>query len=409
VVADYIVAIVNSEPITHQELRTRLLRTEQQIAAQGASMPPREELTRQVLERLIGERAQVQHARDTGIKIDDAAIDLAVQNIARQNQMDMAELVRRVKADGLDIAQFRSDLRQQLVLQRVRERDVDARVQVSDRDVEQYLQEQATTLDPSTMEINVAQILVAVPETATAAQIGALQARARRALERARAGDDFAELVGEYSDATGLPRSGQLGLKPVDRYPEVFVNAIRQLTTGSVADLVRTDAGFHVLKLVEKQQAGATAPTMTQHLSRHILLKVGAQRTETQAREQLADIRRQIVSGRAQFPDMARQHSQDGSAVDGGNLGWSEPGMFVPEFDEVLSALSPGEVSQPVVSRFGLHLIQLNERRTVALTAAQQKELARNSLRERKAAQAFETWAQDVRGRAYVEFRDAAQ
>jgi peptidyl-prolyl cis-trans isomerase SurA len=408
VAVDFIVAIVNTEPITNQELRTRLLRTEQQIAAQGASLPPRDDLTRQVLERLIGERAQIQHATETGIKVDDAAVDLAVQNIARQNQMDSAELVRRVKADGIDIAQFRRDLRNQLMLQRVRERDVDNRVQVSDQDVEQYLKDQATVLDPSTMEINVAQILVATPETATAAQLGALQARARRALERARAGDDFAELVREYSDATGLPRSGQLGLKPVDRYPEVFVNAVRQLAVGAVADLVRTDAGFHVLKLAEKQQAGAPAPTMTQHLSRHILLKVGAQRTEDQAREQLSDIRRQIVSGRAQFPDMARQHSQDGSAVDGGNLGWSEPGMFVPEFDEVLSALSPGEVSQPIATRFGIHLIQLNERRTVALTEAQQKELARNGLRERKAMQAFETWAQDVRGRAYVELLDTA-
>lgn len=407
--ADFIVAVVNSEPITNNEVRLEVRRVLQQMAQQHLPQPDSQELVRQVLERLINERAQLQLARDVGLRIDTAAIDQAESTVARQNQMDVPELRRRMAQDGGVVSRFRDQLRDQLLLTRLREREVEPRVRVSELDVDQYLREQNSSDNPASQLIQLAQILVAVPDAATPEQLSALQGKARRVLERVRTGEDFATLARELSDAADRSNGGQLGLRTADRYPPVFIQATQNLGVGGVSELVRTGAGFHILKVLDRRSADMPPMTVTQNHARHILLVPSAQLSEAAARNKLSDFKRRIEAGQADFATLARDNSQDASARDGGDLGWASPGQFVPEFDAVMNRLAPGQVSDPLVSRFGVHLIQLIERRQEQLSPSQQREMIRAMLREKKLEEAYETWAQELRARAYVEMRESPQ
>jgi len=409
VAADYIVAVVNSEPITNNDVQREVRRLIQQLAQQRRPLPESKDLINSVLDRLINDKAQLQLAQESGIAVDEVAIDQAVQNIARQNQIDVAELTRRLAADGIDLSQLRAQLRDQIALSRLRERDVDSTVRVTDLQVDQYLRDQKNNPDPATQEINLAQILVAVPDTATPEQIAALQARALRALERARGGQDFGALVSEYSDAADRSNAGELGLRTADRYPPLFLDATRSLEIGAVSDILRSGAGFHVLKVLERKNQGMPSMTVTQSRARHILLRAGPDASEAAARAKLGEFRKQVVAGSADFAELARSNSQDGSAAQGGDLGWASPGQFVPEFEAAMNQLAPGQISEPLVSRFGVHLIQLTDRRKVALSAAEQREAVRGMLRAKKIDEAYVKWVDKVRGRAYVELREPPQ
>ena len=405
--AEFIVALVNSEPITNTEVQSRVERIVRENP-EAAQRMPRPELTRLVLERIIAERAQLQLAKENGIKIDDIAIDQAEETVARQNQITVPELRRRVVAEGMSQSEFRTDLKNQLLLTRLREREVNSRVKISDVEVDQYLQEQRNAAKPQ--EINLAQVLVVVPENATEAQIATAQQKARSIADRARSGEDFAKLAREMSDAPDRASGGVLGLRAVDRYPPLFVEATQTTAVNGIAGPVRSPAGFHVLKVLAKAQQGGTGEgTVTQTQVRHILLRTDAQRSTAQAIEQLAEFKRRLQAGTANFAGLARDNSQDGSAKDGGELGWTRPGQFVPEFEEVVERLAPGQVSDPVVTRFGVHLIEVEGRRESQLTQAELREAGRNALREKKTDEAFETWTQEVRARAYVEFRETPQ
>lgn len=407
--ADFIVAVVNSEPITNSELRSQMQRVAAQLVQQGQTRPSAEELQRSVLERLINERAQLQLARESGIRADDAAVDQAEQMVASQSQIDVAELRRRLAREGTDLATFRAQLRDQVLISRLLERDVELRIRISDQDIDRYLQEhQASNTDPFSREINLAQLLIAVPEKASAEQTSALFEQAKKVLDRIRAGEDFARLVQELS-AAERSNGGQIGLRRADRYPPSFVVATQAVAVGGVSEIVRTGAGFHILKVLERRAPSVMVQTVVQSHARHILLRTSPQLTQAQAVARLADYRQRIQSGKADFQTLAREFSQDGSAPDGGDLGWAMPGTFVPEFEEVLNRLSEGETSNPTVSRFGVHLIQLVERRRVDLTQQQVRQLASSKLRETRYAEAYALWARDVRERAYVEMRDAPQ
>jgi peptidyl-prolyl cis-trans isomerase SurA len=405
---DFIVAVVNSEPVTNSEIRNEAQRLSQQLTQQRRPQPERAELLRVVLERVITIKAQLQQARELGIRVEDVAVDQAEQNVARQNKMNLAELHRQLAIDGMTPTQFREQLRHQLTLTRLREREVDSRVRVSDLEVSQYLRDQQANSASGAVaqEVNIAQILIAVSESSTPEQVTALEAKAQSVLTRARAGEDFATLARELSSSPDRANGGQLGLRSADRLPPLFVDATRNLAVGGLSGVLRSGAGFHVLKVVEKR---ATGMTVTQTRARHILLRATPQMNEAAARDKLLDFKRRIQTGLADFATLARDNSQDGSAAQGGDLGWASPGQFVPEFEEVMNALAPGQVSDPLISRFGVHLIQVSERRNTALSAKEQNEVIRNQLREKKLDDAYAVWAQDVRGRAYVEFRDAPQ
>lgn len=407
--ADYIVAVVNSEPITNAELQAEIQRVTGNLRQQKQAVPPVTELRKLVLERLVNARAQLQLANEMGIRVDSAAVDQAEQAIARQSGIDVAELHKRLAKDGLNVDGFRARLREQQTLDRLHEREVGSRIRISEQDIDQHLAElQSKNQDPFAQEINLAQILVALPEKASAEQAAALFLQAQKLLDRIRNGESFEALVQQVS-AADRSNGGQLGLRRGDRYPAIFVQATKDVPVGGVSEVVRSGAGFHILKVVERRAPEQLTRSVLQTRARHILLRPGPNLTQAQAIERLATVKKRILSGANTFASAAREMSQDGSAEQGGDLGWASPGMFVPEFEEVMNKLDDLEISSPLVSRFGVHLLQVMERRKVDLSPRELREMARMELRESRYEKAFDTWAQEVRARAFVEYREPPQ
>lgn len=405
---DYVVALVNSEPVTNADVRRRLVRLEQQLAAQGRPLPARDELAREVLEQLIVERAVLQQAREMGMKIDESTLANAEQTIAAQNQLSVEGFRRRIAAEGMDINRVREEIRNQLLLQRLRERAVADRVNVTESDVDAFIKERQAA-NPQGLEVNLGHILVEVPDGADAQTVAQRRARADEAADRLRKGDDLAVLARQYSQAPEAATGGLLGLRGLSRLPDLFVEATRSLPVGGVAGPVRSGAGFHVLKVVERKSAPLPEFNISQTHVSHILLRLSPQLSQEQAIARLKDFRSRILGGQASFEALAREFSQDGSSRKGGDLGWVAPGQFVPEFEQVMNGLRQGEISEPLVSRFGVHLIRLEGRRQVTLSEREQRDMARDLVRERKAEQAVTEWADEVRSRAYVEMREAPQ
>ena len=402
---DYIVAVVNSELVTAAELDQRTDRIRALVAQRGVPRPPSEaQLREQALESLIEERVMLTHARDSGQRVDDAEIDRAVQTIAAQNRLSLAQLRERLAADGMDFNRFRTTLRDQILLERVREREVGQRTRVSEAEIDKFLAERsaAGSREP---ELNIAQILIAVPDGATAEVVAQRQAAAEAALQRARGGEDFADVARALSEDGNRERGGEIGLRPASKLPDAFVAQVRNLRTGEVSPtLLRSGAGFHVLKLVDRRDAAGVR--VTQSRVRHILLRPSPQLSAELARQRLADMRAQIERGSANFETLARQYSEDASAGQGGDLGWVNPGALVPEFEEAMNPLPLGGVSAPVTSRFGVHLIEVVDRREATLDTKQLREQARAALREQKYEEALVEWIKDLRARAYVELRE---
>ena len=404
--ADFIVAVVNSEPITNRDVQVLRQRLARDAASRAGEAPSSSELTRVALEQLINEKAQMQQAREAGIKIEEEAIDQAELNVATSNQLSLPEMRQRLAQEGISSNGFREQLRTQLTLSRLREREIEGRVRVSDLDVEQFLREQLKAQAAQLPgQLNLGMVLIALPDNSTEAQTQAASERAAEVARRAQAGDNFAELAKTFSQTADRgANGGEMGLRPADRYPELFVTATRNLGVGEVAGPVRSGAGFHVLKVLERSEVNTLLVTQTR--ARHILLRPSAQLSQAQAVAKLRDVRQAVVSGKADFAVLARELSQDGSAPQGGDLGWANPGMFVPEFEQVMNDLRPGQVGDPLVSRFGVHLIEVTDRRNAPMSDAEQRNLARSALREKKLDEAYAAWVEDIRGRAYVEMRD---
>ena len=403
---DFIVAVVDSVPITNHDVRLRAPQLRDQLKQQGRPIPEGEALLKAALERLIVEKSLLQHAKETGVAIDHDAVTQAEQRFAAQSQISVDALHQKVKSEGSSVERLRQNLREQLTLQRLTERNVPGRIKVSETEVDQAVRDRQNASIDTNPDIELGHILVAVPEKATDADIATLQAKAQTALARLKRGDDLGRVAKELSDGVERDKGGLMGLRAASRYPTLFVDATKNLTVDDVT-LVRSGAGFHVLKLVTKRASGVV--TITQTHPRHILLRPGGQLSQTTARAQLAEYKRQIEAGKADFAKLAREHSQDASAPEGGDLGWISPGMFVPEFEEVMNTLQPGQIADPAISRFGVHLIQVLERREAPISERELREIARNSLREKKFDETYQLWAQEVRGRTYVEYRDAPQ
>jgi peptidyl-prolyl cis-trans isomerase SurA len=406
--ADFIAAVVNQELVTAVEVEQRVAQVRANAQRQNQRLPGDVELRRQVLNALIEERAVLSHARETSAKVDGPELDRAVASVAAQNQLTLPQLRERLAREGMDFARFRDNLRDQLLMERVREREVTSRIIVTDGEIDVFLARERAVATTD-RELNIAQLLIAVPEGASEAVVAERRALAERAQARVRAGEDFAKVARELSEDANKERGGEIGLRPVDRLPEVFVAGVQGLKAGEVAPtLLRTGAGFHLLKLVELREGGAFRITQTR--ARHILLRPSAQAGADAAARQLLEFKRLIQAGTRRFEDLARERSEDqGSGERGGELGWTSPGAFVPEFEEAMNKLPINGISDPVQSRFGLHLIQVLERREVALDPKQLREQARTALREQKFEQAYTDWVRDLRARAYVEVREAPQ
>lgn len=402
---DFIVAIVNSEPITRNEVLIKQSRIMAQWAAQGIRPPPQEEVFKRVLERLIEERAQLQLARDTGIRIANEALNEALQGVARQHQLaSVLELQKKYENEGGNWTSYRDEIRNELTLIQLREREVDGRVRVTDAEIDQALREQNTVLK-DVPDIHLAHLLIALPENATSAQVAAAEQKVRELKTQAMArGGDFAKLAQQHSDASDKDKGGSMGLRAANLYPSLFTDATNTLAVGAISEPVRSGAGIHILKVIERQQNRVA--TVTQAKVRHILLPVSAQLTEAQARLRIKSFKDQIELKQSTFAELAQNHSTDGSAQQGGDLGWSRPGYFVPEFERVVNVLPIGQISDPVVTRFGVHLIEVLERKEVALTEREQRLQISEMLREKKAIEAYSLWLAETRNRAYVELRN---
>lgn len=403
---DYIVAVVNQELVTAAEVDQRIAAA--RVANRGRELPPDSELRQQALESLIEERVLVTYARNSGLKVEDSEVDRAVANVAAQNQLNVQQLRQRLVQEGIPFERFRGTLRDQLLVERVREREVLGRVRISDAEVEDWLAKKRGELQSQTT-MDIAQILVRVPDGAPDAVVAQRKARAEEALARLNAGEPFELVVGQYSDdATTKDQGGRLGPRTADRLPDLFVQAVAQLSVGQrTQTLLRSGAGFHILKLSERSDTTGFAVTQTR--ARHILLRTSAQLSREAAVRRLQAFKQQVEARRTSFEQLAKDNSEDGSAAQGGDLGWASPGTFVPEFEQAMNALPLMGISDPVVSRFGVHLIQVLERRNQALDLKQQRTLARNALREQKFEEAYAEWIAELRARAYVELRETSR
>lgn len=405
---DYIVALVNSEPITRNEVLIRQRRLQAQWTTQGVSAPVDKDPFKRVLEQLIEERVMQQAAKQEGVRINDAQLDEALLDIARQNQLtNLVQMRARYEAEGGNWNNYREEIRGELMRVQVREREVTFRVRVTEAEIDQALQQQNLT-SKGDQDINLAQILIALPDNPTIDEVTKAQQKAAQlAKEASDVGADFARLAMQASDAADKAKGGVMGLRSTDRYPPLFVEAVKNLKVGDVSAIIRSDAGLHILKLLERQ-ASHTASVMQSRV-RHILLPLTDKRDEEQAKTELRRYKAQIEAGRTSFSAAAREHSVDGSAAQGGDLGWAAPGLFVPEFERVMNALPIGKLSEPFTSRFGAHLLEVVDRREIAVSAREQRDMLRKQLREKKAAEAYTLWIADIRGRAFVEYKNAEQ
>jgi peptidyl-prolyl cis-trans isomerase SurA len=401
--ADYIVAVVNSEPITFQEVASLRRRIADQLTLQDVS-----ELSNKVLEQAILERIQVQHAKETGIRVDEGMIDQAESNVARQNQLSLAQFRTKLSEEGISPASFREGLRTSLVINQLRDREGRSKERITDSQADAFIEERNSIAAKQPPLLNLAMILVRAPESASAQQLQTLRQKAQAIAQLAQQGVDFVQLAQEHhADRAAAAQGGEMGLRPESQYPSLFVEAVKGLRPGQTTSVLTSGAGFHIVKLLERRVAQTVPTQISQTKARHILLRLNAQMSEAQAMAELAGLVKRIRSGDVDFAEMAKQHSQDGSAEAGGDLGWANPGQFVPEFEQVMDQLEPGQISPPFASRFGVHVVQVQERRERALTQSERRQIASNALRERKNAEAYEQWLQDLRARAYVEFRDA--
>jgi peptidyl-prolyl cis-trans isomerase SurA len=401
---DRIVAVVNKEVITQSELNEAISAAERQLKRQNIEAPPREVLERQLLERLILDKAQLQLARDSGLRVDEPQLDRALQRVAEQNNMSVAEFRGVLQRDGIPYAAFREDLREQILLSRLRERQVDDKIQVSDTEIDLFL-EQSKLQSGTRAEYNISHVLVRVPEQASPESVEAARSKAEKARAEAGAGPDFARVAAGYSDAPDALQGGSLGWRSAERLPELFAEALAKLRPGEVSPVLRSSAGFHVLKLVEQRGASMSAAPISQTRARHILVRTNERVSEAEARRRLSDLRERIVAGGADFAELARANSDDTTASRGGDLDWIYPGDTVPEFERAMAALKPGEISPPVKSPFGYHLIQVMERRTADVSPERMRMQARQVLRERKSDEAYQQWLRELRDQVYVELR----
>jgi len=401
---DFIVAVVDSVPITNHDVNARLELQRTQAAQQGRAILKSDVTLRDVLEKLITEKALLQNAKDTGGVIDDEALNLAEQRQAAQNQTTVEAMRAKTLASGSSIEKARKDLLDEMMLQRFVERNVPGRIRITEVEIDNAIKARDKASVSTAAEMELGHIFISVPENSSDARIAELRAKAQSTLERVQRGGNFGAIAKEVSQGPEKETNGLMGVRPAERYPSLFVDAVSALRIGDVAPLVQSGAGFHILKLVSKRTV--TNATITETRARHILLRPGGQLSQTTARAQLATYKTQIESGRADFAQLAQQHSQDASAAGGGDLGWVAPGMFVPEFEEVMNKLQPGQIADPLVSRFGVHLVQVLARRDAPITERELRDLVRNSLREKKYDETYQLWAQEVRGRAYIEYRD---
>jgi peptidyl-prolyl cis-trans isomerase SurA len=400
---DRVVAVVNDEVVTQLELAKEVDFAVRQLTLQGTPLPERDALERQVLERMITSRILVQNARRTGIRVPDGQLNKAIDRMAAENKMSGEQFREAMEEQGIDISRFRERIRVEIMIARLKEREVDNKVTITEAEIDSYLRSQVKSGSKDD-EYKVAHILVLVPEGASPDEIRTSRDAAEDALRQLKEGADFGQVAASVSDAGDALEGGMLGWRTAAQLPELFVDAVSGLRVGAVSDALRSANGFHIVKLYDKRGNTATLIVQQTH-AQHILIRLNEVVSEQDSIQRLADLKARMEMGDADFGDLARQHSDDGSAAKGGDLGWLSPGETVPEFERAMNALQPGEVSDPVRTPFGLHLIKVLERRDEDLSEERQRVMARQTIRLRKADSASQEWVRQQRDKAYVDDR----
>jgi peptidyl-prolyl cis-trans isomerase SurA len=406
VAIDQIAVVVNDDVITRHELENYLEKIRQQLKKQGTPLPAAKELEKQVLERMIIDMIQLQFAKESGLRIDDVQLDKALSRIAQQNNFaSLAEFRVKLAKDGVDFKKFREEIRNEITFTRLREREVDSKLVVSDNEIDNYLAMQSKQSGKSE-EVELAHILVQVPEQASADKIRASKERADQAWEQLKGGAQFAQVAAGFSDAKDALQGGGLGWRAIDRLPSIFQEALQHMQPGETSAVLRSPNAFHIIKLLDKRNKD-TPVVITQTHVRHILIKTSELTSESEAKSRLNEIKRRIDGG-ADFAEQAKLYSEDGSAAQGGDLGWVSPGVFVPEFERAMNALKPGQMSGLVQSEFGWHLIQVIQRRSADISVEQKRQQAGMAIRAFKSDEAYQEWLRQLRDRAFVEYREPA-
>jgi peptidyl-prolyl cis-trans isomerase SurA len=410
---DEVIAVVDTSLVTKLELENRIILIQKQFKAANRALPPANELRVQVLERLISERIQQNLARETGIKVNDKDLERILENIAAQGKLSVAELKAKVEKEGTAFNKYKEEIRQEVQAARLREREVDARVKVTESEIDSYISEKnrGKILQAGDDEIYLAQLVIGLPANPNESDVVAAKTKAEDVLKQASIEKDFLA----YGKKIALPGSGirveDLGYRTLDRLPQLFVDGAQGIGSNQmIPRVLQSGAGFHIIKVVDRKGALSASPqniVVTQTLARHILLRHRAGVTDLDAQRRLNSFKDQIKVKASDFTQLAKKHSEDGSAPNGGNLGWMSPGELVPEFEQAMNQLNINEVSDPVRTEFGWHLIQVAERRQAQLSADKQRDFARAAIREKKLDQAYEDWLRQIRDAATVEIRQS--
>ena len=399
---DRIVAIVDQTVVTEQELESRIATVTAQLKKQGTELPPENVLRKQILERLITDTLQIQYAAQTGLKVDDNQLDKTIERIAEQNQMTLTEFSEALAKDGVSMRKFRSDIRNEITIARLREREVDGRVNVTESEIDNFLTSQAANTENQD-EFEISHILIRTPEEGATEDVQKAKAKVDAAVKELNTGKSFAEVSASFSDAPNALEGGKLGWKSGAQMPALFLDALKTMQVGEVSQPLRSPNGFHVLKLTNKR--GGNSPLVIQQThSRHILIKLSEIMSEKEGKQKMDNIKERLDNGE-KFEALARQYSEDSTASNGGDLGWINPGDTVPQFEKAMNELKDNQISPPVRTQFGWHVIQVIERRSQDMSKEAARLKARQEIRAKKADEAYQDWIRELRDRAYVELR----
>lgn len=399
---DRIIAVVDQVVITENELIDRIKTVKSQLEKQGGKVPPEDVLQKQILERLINDRLLLQYAAQTGVRVDDTQLDKTVERIAEQNKLSVPDFRAALEQEGISYRKFREDIRNEIIIARLREREVENRVNVTEAEIDNYLTTQSSQGEIQD-EFEISHILIRTPEDGSPEELQKMREKAEEALKQLSEGADFAEVSARMSDAPNALEGGSLGWKTSAQIPELFNEALKPLQPGSLTPILRSPNGFHILKMTDRR--GGSSPLVVEQTKlRHILVKLSEIMSDSDAQQRMLMIKERLDNG-ADFTELARQYSEDASANNGGDLGWVNPGDTVPQFEEAMNLLAPNEISEPVRTPFGWHIIQVLERRKQDMTKEAARFKARQEIRARKAEEAYEDWVRELRDRAYVELQ----
>lgn len=402
IAVDRVVAVVNKQAITYNELKERVKTVTRQMNSQKIPLPKNDVLETQVLERMVSEQVLLQLAFDTGIRVDDTQLDKTVERIAQQNNMSLPSFRAALAKDGIEFKQFREEIRNEIIISRLRDREVDSRVVVTDAEIDSQMKQQEAQGDGG-VEFQLAHILLSIPENASPEQINKLRDKADKAAAEIQKGTNFAQVAASYSDAPDALQGGSLGWRPAGRLPGLFLEQVEKMKNGQTSGVLKSAKGFHIVKLIDKRSKNEQVVIQQTH-ARHILIRTNEAVSEQEAKQIIDNIAAKLKSG-SSFEEIARQQSEDGSAPKGGDLGWLSPGDTVPEFEEAMDKLAPGQLSAPVRTAFGWHLIKVIERRNQDVSTDRMRTSIRQAIRSRKADENFVDWVRQQRDRAYVEMK----